>query len=876
MERVLHSPAQRHGIVGDLREEYAHRRARSHRLACDLWFWRQAVLVYWRFGSEIRRTIPARPRSRLTSDLLCDIRFAVRSLRKRPLFTAVIILTLGIGIGASSAVYSIAHTVLLRELPYDEPDDLVNLCLTHPGWRGREVVDSWWDRVPLSYPEYLDWAKSTKLFQTTAAYGRGFLELTGMGETERLRIGMATASLMEVLGSRLVLGRWFLPGEDGPTAERVAVLSHAFWRERFGADGDVLGRSLTLSDDRYTVIGVLPPGFRLRSTIDWGAPRGFALWREGDSGERALWVPVGTVHKLGRSYTNYEGIGRLARGATVTQALAEAEPILRGDASPEQKGVRMATRFDVETAGLREQIMLLSAGALILLLIACGNVAGLLMSEAIGRRKEIVTRNALGADTVRIVRQLLTESVVVGVLGSVFGALSAVAGIRFLASVAPPLSRMQEVETLWAPLLFACLAGVSAGLLFGLAPALMAGGREPGNALRSTGMTRSGHSIQRAVVTLEIALTVSLLATGGLLTRTLTNLYAVDLGFDPRFVAAIQVQLSPNRVTPQEATSFYSEVLQRIGVAPEIHHAGGTASLPFLGGAWSSSVVIEGRQAEGKVGIHQRIVLPGFFETMGIPLLAGRPLGHGDGAESRKVLVVSESIAKRHFPDGSCIGARLLYADEWWTIVGIVDDVRHRGITREPTSTVYYPYYQHPELGMTLVARTSGDPAMALPTLRQVVRSVSDDVLIRSTQTMTALVSRSVPDEWYRAVLMMVFGLSAATLAAVGVFGATARAIAQRTREMGIRMALGARERGLVGRILWQSLSVGLLGTAAGLLGTFATARFISGFLFGVEAWDPLTYSVVASMLLLVCTGAGYVPARRIADIDPVDVLRAE
>ena len=888
--RVVVPRRDREFVLQDLDDEFAAMLAEGQTARrARRWYWAQVLTSLGpsvaRRWTRDERSATAAPSLRVWFDsLLQDVRFGVRSLRRRPLFTAVVLSTLGIGIGATTTIFNIVDGVLLQRLPYEKPAELVNVWQTYPGWRDREILNAWWDRIALSYPEYLDWSDHVELVEATALYhGLGGLDLTltGLGEPEVLTAGSATASLLQVLGVRPTLGRWFLPGEDGPAAHHVVVLSHRFWEERFGADPDVLGRTIALDNVPHTVIGVVPPEFRLRMTIDWDSDPGFSLWRGGDTGERSVWVPVGGHDSLDRGNRSYEAIGRLAAGVSLTQALAETVPLIRGERSPEDLGVRMARRSELEVQGLREPVMLLGVASVVLLLIACGNVATLLLGEAVGRRQEVATRVALGAGHGRIMRQLLTESLLLGVLGSALGVVLAWGGTRLLVAVAPPTARVQDVAINAAVLLFASTAGIVAALVFGLAPSVMVAGRATDHGQRGGGGDASGsrrsRGFQRSIVSLEIALTVMLLVTGGLLARTVSNLFDESLGFDSVNLGAVEVSVTPNQANGGDASVLYEQILERTNAIAGVHRASATTSLPFLGGLWSNSVRFEDQSAEPRLGrpdLQRRVVSPGFHETLGIPLLDGRWLTASDRGDAANSVVISESMARRYWPNESAIGSRIRFFDGWWTIVGVVGDVKDKTIARDFESTVYHPHRQIPRTDMTLVVRASSDPLLLIPQIRAAIRTVDSDALIRSASTMTSLISQSAIDERYRALLMLAFALSATMLAAVGVFGVTARGVAQRTREMGVRMALGARDASLIRMVMGGSLLTIIGGIALGLLATLWSTRLLARFLFGVQAWDLATYGSVVVTILGISLIASYLPARRAARLNPVEILR--
>ncbi len=884
-------------VMADLEEEYRNDilTTLSHRQA-RVWYWREAIsLMRWYLISRIRKYAhhdlrqlspsPIRSESgtiarshSFIQSVLQDIQFGIRSLRRRPLFTAVAVITLGLGIGATTTMFSAVDGVLLRPLSYEDPGKLVSVWLTHLEWRGHPFFGDYWDRGPLDFSQYETWRDATTQFRSVAVHGEHTMTVTEPGEPEQLSVGLASAGLFQTLGAHPLIGRGFLPGEDGPTAKRVVVLSSSLWRTRFAADPAVLGRTLTLDGNAYSVVGVLPAGFRL-STLVLGTPS--------ERGDRAAWIPIGQPEILGGlDNQDMEGIGRLAPGVSIEQARAETDALFAGEERPPRMGAGLVFRKNDETGGYSTPLFLLLGAAGILLLTACCNVAMLAMGEATGRRHEITIRAALGARIPRIVRQILTESVLLGLLGSALGALLAFAGTSLLVSLGPPIPRLDGVHMSTRVLLFASSAGIATGVLFGLAPSALFARGSAGPALRGAG-TRTitgGHTVQRHVVSLEIALTAVLLVAGGLLTRSLANIFAIDPGFDAPNVATLHVPLPESRyATGADVSAFFREVQQRIEAVPGVVSASGTAALPFGEAFYVETPVflfeVVGRESQEDERSPQALrgtALPHLHETLGVPVLSGRGFTDADGANASRVLVINETMARRYWRDESPIGATVELGNDTWTVVGIVGDVRHVGLGVDVEPMFHLPSYQHPTHGMSLVARTEGDPRRLLPQLRKAVWSVDANVPVTRVNTMTSLISESGSDERYRTLLMLVFSITAVVLATTGIFGVTAQGVANRTREMGIRMALGARENGLVGMVLRGSLFTTLVGTAIGLVAALWATRLLSQFLFAVETSDPLTYGTVALLLVMVCLVASYFPARRASRVDPVEVLRAE
>ncbi len=817
-------------------------------------------------------------RGGLFGSILQDLRFGLRTLRQRRLYAAVAVLTLGLGIGASTAMFSVVDGVLLKKLPYQEPGRLVTVWLCFP-WKKADGPGGRWDHMNFTDEQYRDWKEHNTLFQDVALYlanewGEG--TLTEMGRPERISVGTSTASLLPVLGVQPALGRWFLPGEEGSSpgqAAKVAVLSDEMWRRRFGGGSEVLGKTLVLDGITFTVVGVLPREFRLRWLT--GGPL-----LEGNLTSKDIWVPFGQLWDcIGCGSNMYQVVGRLSPGATIDQARAETRAILTRQTAYKEMDVRLVPRDEDEVRGLSSPLTLLFGATGLLLLIACGNIATLSLGEMHGRHQEVATRSALGAGGSRIVRQLLTESIVLGLMGSAVGAFIAFVGTRALVLLAPPIPRIDEVGVNLRVLAFATLLGMLTGLAFGTVSSIVSTRSSISDSLRSGGRTGSGRGWRfgRTVVALEIALTVVLLVTAGLLVRSLSRLLEVDPGFETENLATLRLSL-PDTSYPneKERSQFFLEVLGQLETTPGVRAVTAANGLPFPGRTANWGVAVEGNDSEMRPSARLFHVAAGYHEMMGIPLLAGRTFNSADGPDAPSVAVVSESLARLLWPDESPIGARLWYPWETVTVVGIVSDVHRETLDTDPEPTFYVPFVQFSRGEVSFAARTKVAPDQAIPLMREAVWSVDEKIAITEAGTMASLIARSTSEERYRTLLMTVFGVMAAILAAVGIFGVTARAVAHKTREFGIRMALGARDRGLVRMVLRAGLVTVAAGIVLGLLGASWASALLHRFLFDVESSDPLTYGAVALLLVVVCLSASYLPARRITSVNPVNVLRSE
>ena len=799
-----------------------------------------------------------------------DVRFALRTLKRRPLFSFLAIVTLGLGIGSATAMFSVVEGVLLRPPPYEDPEELVAVWETFPSWQEHPQLADGWDRVYLAWPEYERWRDHQTVFDGVALYGSTVKNLAAVGRPVRASVGQASTTLLDVLGVRPILGRGFLPGEDGPEGAQVALLSHPTWVEEFGSDPGVVGRTIQLNDDSFMVVGVLPEGFHIR---ELGI---FAGSRSPD-----VWIPMGSGGaRMNSGSHSWEAVARLKDGVTAEQALTETETLLRGDEPPDELGARILNRSAEEDAGLRGPLLLLLAGSLVLLLIAVVNVAILMAGEVANRRHEMATRIAIGARGPRIVRQLLTESLVLGLAGSALGILVAHLGTDALLAAAPALLPLGEVGVNPMVLAFALGGGVVAALLFGMAPAADLRNEIGQHILRSGHRAgrRGQLGLQRTLVSLQIALTVVLLSSGALLGRSLGYLFAVEPGFAVEELSMVRVNM-PRYLYADAAEQLnrMDQVRETLEGLPGVVSVSGTNSLPFHGFPNLMSFGIEGRPEPENGSRHasQRTVLPGFFETMGIPILQGRPISDLDQPGTTFSAVISQSMAETYWPGESPLGSRILFGDTL-TVVGIAADVVHESLDATPLPTLYMSFLQEPSSAISFVVRTTVDAEPLLPAFREAVWSVDEGIPAPTVSTLSSLRHESTRDERFRTTLLLIFAVAATVLSVTGVFGITARAVARRRREFAIRKSLGAELPGLVKTAVGSTASAGLVGIGLGLAGALAAGRLLTGFLFGVSSWDPLTLGTVAIGLLLLCLVAGFVPARQAGTVAPMEILREE
>ncbi|HEX7050754.1 MAG TPA: ABC transporter permease [Longimicrobiales bacterium] len=824
-----------------------------------------------RFGSveDVRRAAAARERRRSVREgldaIVRDARFAVRTLRRNPGFAAAAILTLALGIGANTVIFSAVNGILLRPLPFADPGRLVSV---------------WPDRTH-SKGELLTLRERARVLRDVAAYSENDeYTLTGAGAPVRLVGSQVSANLFDVLGVRAAVGRTLLPGESRPGSDGVVVLSHGLWVERFGADPAVVGRAVVLDGRSRTVVGVMPAEFR------FPVPG------------TDVWVPL-TVDAA--DAIDFWGIvflrlvGRLRPGATPDQAAAEvrsAVPSMRERMPwpmPDDYGA------DVSAVSLRERLvgdvrpaLLVLLGAVgFVLLIACANVASLLLARASGRQAEMSVRVALGAGRGRLVRQLLTESLILAMAGGTTGILLAAWGVSALATRLPAgIPRAAEVGMHADVLGFALATTLLTSLLFGFLPALRTARPARGTPLRGGAHGSGRASVHRrligALVAIEIAAAVVLATGAGLLIRSIRQLQRVNPGFRAEGVLTAQVAPPGFRYDSEtKQRTFYADLLERVNALPDVSSVAAANNIPFDEGNTYFPVVIEGqplpRGAAAPISVRW-VVTPDYFATMGIPLRQGRAFTAADRPDAPPVVVVSETFAHRFWPGGDAIGKRIraASADAWWTIVGVVGDVHRDDLTSDVGLAVYRPYAQHPVRDMTLVIRTDAAPRALAANLRSLVAAVDEDTPVGRIRMMRQVVSASMARPRFTTLLLTAFAALALILGAVGVYGVMSYAVHQETRDIGIRMALGARAPDVLRYVLRRGAVLAAAGIAVGLAGAFAAARLLRGFLFGVGPADPATFAAVPIVLAVVALLASYLPARRATRVDPAVVLRGE
>jgi putative ABC transport system permease protein len=810
---------------------------------------------------------------------LQDLRYGVRVLAKNPGFTAIAVLTLALGIGANTAIFSVVDELLVRPLPYRDAERLVMLWEISPEGRHQNTT---------SRSNFRAWREQSTVFESMAAFADYNIALTGgSGEPEEVAAQLANPELFRVVGVEPVLGRSFTQEDARLGAPLVAMLSHGLWRRRFGGDPRVIGNPITLDGQPYVVVGVLPAGFewhiRTRSRTGKSAEiwTPLAMPTEGDAATRGRFLSAVARLKPGVSLAQAE-----TEMKTIAARLARAEPWYNKDVGAEV--IPLREQF---VGNLRRALLVLLGAVGFVLLIACANVANLLLSRAAAREKEIALRTALGAGRFRVFRQLLTESVLLAALGCLLGLVLAGWGIQALVAISPrELVDLQGVG-LNLPVLAVTLAvSLATGILFGLAPALEATRLHLNDTLKEGGKGASGQGarsrrLRGALVVAEVALALVLMASAGLLVKSFVRLQQIDTGFNTENVLTMVANLPTGKYQEgRQIVGFFRQATERIRTLPGVRAIGTVNYLPLYGGLGTTTdFTVEGRPAPlpgRELYTHVRVVDPGYFGAMGIPLLRGRNFTDLEASEPKQVVLVSESLARRYFPSENPLGKRIsvvMFEEPVWTeIVGIVGDVRYDSLTDEAEPTTYFPLPELTYSSMTFVIRTTGNPGEMAPAVRRVVREIDPDQPLSAVRTMDQVMAATVGRARFNTLLLGLFAGLATLLAAVGIFGVMSYSVALRTREIGLRMSLGARPGQVLMLILKQGLVLTLIGVGLGLAGALALTRLLSGLLYGVGSTDPATFTAIALLLTLVSMIACYIPARRATRVDPLVALRYE
>lgn len=805
-----------------------------------------------------------------------DLRYGLRMLAKSPGFTAVTVLTLALGIGANTAIFSVVHAVLLRPLPLKEPDRLVWFWETQPDL----------PTAPFSAPEFLDYQSQNQTFEQIAAVRQTNFNLTGADPVERLRGAVVSTNFFSLLGVRPFVGRDFRPEEGQPGAPRVALLSYELWQRRFGGEPNVVGRTLTLNGESVTVIGVLLPEFRFLPGIElWLNPQ--HIVPEPLSNYRDQYLTMRGLHYLSI-------VGRLKPSASLAQAQADLDTIARRlqQQHPRQAnhGVRLITLHERRTGHARATLLTLLAAVGFVLLIACANVANLLLARATRRHKEIAIRAALGAGRGRLVCQLLTESLLLGLLGGAIGLLAAIWGVDLLRTASPPnIPRLEEIRIDQYVLGFALAASLLTGLLFGLAPALWVSSPALTEALKEGGSRSmvagpSRNRLSNLLIVSEVALALVLLVGAGLLVRSFVRLLDVEMGFNPEKLITMKISFLGKKYAEEAwRRDLVRRLLERLEVLPGVRGVAVANDLPLQGQDTTSTPAVEGRPLSEfeRIGVGVHPVNPGYFRAMGIPLLKGRFFSEQDGADAPPVVIINEALARRFWPNEDPIGKEIgvfggSHSGKFAEVIGVVGNVRYTGLAGEISLDAYAPYEQVPWPHIALAIRTATDPAPLVTAVRQEVKSLDSELPIYSVRTMEEVTSETLAPRRLTLALVGLFALLALVLAAVGIYGLMAYTVMRRTHEIGIRLALGA-ERGQILRlVIRQGMALVLIGVAIGVGGALALTRLLSSLLFGVSPSDPVTFAFTVLLLTAVALLACYLPARQATKIDPMAALRYE
>ncbi len=879
-------------VLGDLQEEFTKVAASRSRFAANQWYRLQALRLVSMYTVRpllrlMRRDKNARPHrafqmknvGEIVGHILHDLRYTVRMLRGRPAFTITVVLTLALGIGASSAIFSVVNGVLLRPLPYPEPNDLVSV------W-GRFLPESGFDfpQFSLAPPEYVDYKNATQTMEAVAGYySYGTTVVDGDGDPERIPAARVTSNLFTLLRVPALLGRTLVAEDDLPTSDGVVVLGYSAWHRRFGGDEHIIGRSITLGGLSREVVGVMPPGF--------GFPNpNVQLWSA---------LQLDEARRDNRQSHFLFAVARLAPGKTLEGAKVELGSMMaqwKADFPDIHTGHFLFVQpyVDDVVGNVRAALWLLLGAVGFVLLIVCANVANLLMAVGEQRRQEIAIREALGAGRSRILQQLLTESLTLSELGGGIGLLLAVFGTKaVLALDAGTIPRVGEIQLDARVLIFTGVLTLATSLVFGLIPALQTSSSKLQSTFREGGgatATGARLRLRRLLVVSEIALSVLLIISAGLMVKSFRNLLGEDPGFDSSNMLVAQLSLPPGNYDPDQASAFYTDLLREVAAIPGVVNASAISRLPIMHGRGVTDFQIEGRPPPelGEVALNAADVSArtGYFEIMRIPLLQGRFFDETDRAGTQPVAIINEAMVRKFWPGEDPLGKRIRYSGcdscAWMNIVGIVGNVKYQGLSNDPPPVYYYSNEQATEHQrfytrfMALTVKTAGDPLTVAPVLRAAIRNLDPKLPVVNLQSMASVVTDSVARPRFVVTLMGIFAGVALVLGAVGIYGVMSYSVAQRTNEIGVRIALGASGREVSRMVVGQGMRVAVLGIVAGVAGAFFVTRYLDSLLFNVSTTDPVTYAMVAMLLTGVALIASYLPARRATLVDPMTAIRTE
>jgi putative ABC transport system permease protein len=812
-------------------------------------------------------------RRHMFADLWQDLRFGARLLRKNYGFTLIAVLTLALGIGANAAIFSVVNAVLLRPLPFKEPDRLMII---------NETKLPQFPEFSVSPANFLDWKQQSRVFERLVAVGPASFNLTGTGDPERLRGMRVSEGFCALLGVQPMLGRDFLPEEDQQGRNRVIILSHGLWQSRFGGDPAIVDRAITLDGQSYTVVGVMPSGFQFfdRTNQLW-TPMAFTPQQAQNRGGHSLAV-----------------IGQLRPENSLEQARTEMTAIaerLAAQYAEVNQGwnVKLTPLMEYTVRRIKPALLVLLGAVAFVLLIACANVANLLLARASNRQKEIAIRTALGAGRWRIIRQLLTESVLLSLAGGALGLLLANWGLEVLLKFVPQeLPRMSDVSLDARVLAFSAAITLLTGLVFGLIPALQASRPDLHQTMKDggRGSTEGGRRqfVRNSLVVLEVASALVLLVGAGLMAKSFMRLQEVEIGFNPEKALSVSVALPGNKYPQEERQiAFFQQLLERVAALPGVQSVGATSLVPLGGDDFILNFEVDGQPPpapDDRQNTHYYSVSPDYFEAMSIPLLRGRHFTEQDTRDSLPVAIINESMANKIFPGEDPLGKRITFdlraeKPAWFEIVGIVGDVKHYSPERPTTLQTYEPYTQQTFASMALVVRTTLEPGSLTAAIRRQVLELDPEQPISSISTLDQYVSSVLAQQQFSTLLFVIFAAVAMALASIGIYGVLSYSVTQRTHEIGIRRALGAQTSDVLRMVIGQGVLLAVIGIACGVGVALLLAKLTTSFselLFGVTATDPLTFTLIALALLGVALLACYVPARRAAKVDPMIALRGE